>query len=133
MRLLIIITIGLSYFMIEPKGENDEKKLYGYWTFDDYKEGKVYLTKQYRFKKKKAGIDFERNGKLVKRQNIGWCVTPPITYDNYDGKWRINERSEIFMKYKYWGGEIEENWELVEVNKKNLIVKVKSRNRIEKE
>ncbi|CAN0197873.1 unnamed protein product [Discosporangium mesarthrocarpum] len=133
MRLLIIITIGLSSFIIEPQERIDEEKLHGHWTFADYKEGEVYLKKRYKFKKNKAGIEFRKNGKLVKRQNIGWCGTPPITYDNYDGKWWTNEYSEIVMKYKFWGGEIEEYWEIVEVNKGILIVKIRNGKRTEKE
>ena len=55
------------------------------------------------------GIEFRKNGTLIKRQNAGWCGTPPITYSNQEGSWKILSDTSIQISYDYWRGQVEEN------------------------
>ena len=41
---------------------------------------------------------------------MGWCGTPPISYGNYDGTWKIEDDSKLTITYEYWGGTMEEEW-----------------------
>ena len=49
------------------------------------------------------GIRFLPNGRLTERQNSGWCGTPPITTEDYDGAWQQRGDS-LYITVGYWGG-----------------------------
>lgn len=70
--------------------------------------------------KKAAGLDsnnsgliFYGHGELLQRGNAGWCGTPPITYKNYEGKWKAVRDSVINIKVEYWDGQMEYNMFIV--------------------
>ena len=72
----------------------------------------------------KRGFQFKRNGKLIVRQNIGWCGTPPISYGNDKGTWKKIGKSKIRVQYDYWGGEIIEKWEIKDIDEESMSFKV---------
>jgi hypothetical protein len=117
--LAIIIT---SFFSFTLFPFEIEEEIIGIWVDKDYKEGQSIYTKQNTFDQKAGGIEFKKDGTLTKRQNAGSCGTAPIYYKNFSGTWKKISDSRIFVRYKYWGGEIEENWLIVEINEKLLSI-----------
>ena len=97
----------------------------GIWVYSDYDDTDqtIRYEKVKSFKEDEPGIEFKANGKLIKRQNVGWCGTPPIQYGNNDGTWQKTSDSTITISYTYWGGTAEEDWQIVQVNDTKLIVK----------
>lgn len=118
----LLLTFSLSSFIVKENTIN--QSLTGIWVFENYGDKEMSYQKKADFKRDKPGIEFKENGKLVKRQNVGWCGTPPISYGNFDGTWSMKTDSIISIRYEYWGGEIEEDWKIMEVSKKDLIVKM---------
>ena len=80
------------------------------------------FKKRFKFKRKEFGYQFKKDGKLIKRQSVGWCGTPPIKLGNYNGTWVMINDSILNMKYHYWGGIKEEKWKVIYSNKKELKV-----------
>jgi hypothetical protein len=74
--------------------------------YEDNTDGKLIVC----YRKSNAlltdsgGIEFLKNSTLIERKNAGWCGTPPVTYDNYSGKWQIQNNDEIKINVAYWGG-----------------------------
>lgn len=95
----------------------------GLWVFEKYEDEHRYWKKAKRFAKDKPGLKFLANGKLIKRQNVGWCGTPPITYGNYKGTWEWTSDSVIHVTYDYWGGKAERNWRVVKLSDHSLVIK----------
>lgn len=116
----LLFLIGLTSL---SSNNEETNKLVGVWVYSKYDNQISEFVKKQDFEKDQPGIQFEAGGKLVKRQNVGWCGTPPITYGNYDGHWKINPDSSLTVKYDYWGGKIEENWEILFLSHRELNVK----------
>jgi len=115
-----VILILSPSFKIKYKDLNEE--IIGVWVYKNYNDSSSEYKKKNSFDKNEPGIKFKRNGKLIKRQNVGWCGTPPITYDNFQGTWKITSDSTLTIRYKYWDGMAEEDLLIVELNNKKLII-----------
>lgn len=96
--------------------------LIGTWVQLEYLDNGILFEKQTAFAKDKPGVTFNADGTLVKRQNAGWCGTPPISYTNNDGTWRQTSDSTVTVNYSYWGGTAEEDWLIVEVDEQEMVL-----------
>ena len=123
----IVITILLltSLFAFTERERTIAEKLIGTWVYDKYEEEAKVFNKETNFQKDNSGIQFLEDGKLLKRQNVGWCGTPPITYGNDEGTWTMSNANDsiVTIKYEYWGGKIEAEWKIIQVDKEQLKVK----------
>lgn len=52
----------------------------------------------------KYGFIFDEDGSFTERKNAGWCGTPPIYYDNFEGQWTALNDSLLDITVAYWGG-----------------------------
>ena len=93
------------------------------WVLESYEVETTVYSRQNSFDKDKPGICFLKGGKLLKRQNSGWCGTPPITYTNNEGTWELSGDSTIRIRYKFWGGTAEEEWQITSLDDKRLNIK----------
>jgi hypothetical protein len=50
------------------------------------------------------GFIFQNNGSFTERKNSGWCGTPPIAYDNFEGTWEPLSDTLLDITVAYWGG-----------------------------
>jgi hypothetical protein len=116
----LLLTCGFYSFV----RENEQKvRLIGVWVYSGSENGVVEYIKSDSFDRFKPGMEFKKNGVLIKRQNTGWCGTPPITYGDYGGMWKRTSDSTFKMRSEYWGGTTLENWRIVELNARVLKVK----------
>ena len=93
---IIILTsllIILSSFILNST--TLDEKLLGTWVYSNYENKSIQFKKKRSFQSDKPGIQFKKNGTLMKRQNSGWCGTPPISYKNYKGFWKTTSDSTI--------------------------------------
>lgn len=79
-------------------------EIIGIWVQLDYSDGIYTYQKFDAFADDRPGIEFRSDFTLIKRQNAGWCGTPPITYANFDGTWKKIADQRIELIYNYWGG-----------------------------
>lgn len=121
-RFTLIIGILFSFTSLTTY-RSTKHALIGTWIYSDYDDQAMHYEKARSFDENQPGIEFKRNGKLVKRQNEGWCGTPPITYKNFNGSWKQTSDSTLEIHYAYWGGTIEEDWLIVRIENTKLTVK----------
>jgi len=50
------------------------------------------------------GFIIEQNGTFIERKNAGWCGTPPIYRENFDGTWKELSENLLEIIVDYWGG-----------------------------
>lgn len=50
------------------------------------------------------GFIIKEDGSFIERKNAGWCGTPPISYDNFEGNWEALSDSLLDITVAYWGG-----------------------------
>ena len=67
-----------------------------------------------------GGIKFVKDGTLIERKNAGWCGTPPISYDNFSGKWQILNNDEMKIDVAFWGGMEKKIWKIIDVTRSTL-------------
>ncbi|MHB1276765.1 MAG: hypothetical protein ACYC1Q_00020 [Bacteroidia bacterium] len=122
--LSILISVLFAIGLISLRESGDIKDdLIAVWIYSDSENDVLNYKKHDKFKDDEPGIEFKKNGILKKRQNVGWCGTPPVTYRNYDGSWERTSDSTLTIKYDYWGGKAEEDWLIVEMTAENLKIK----------
>jgi len=127
-RYKIFLLLFLPLISSTSKNNITQKtQIIGSWIFiEDVANDTFFSIKKVKkLESDKPGIQFRKNGKLIKRQNSGWCGTPPIAYANYDGTWELRNKI-LTLKYSYFNGSIEEEWEIIEI--KNNILKYKLKN-----
>jgi hypothetical protein len=69
------------------------------------------------------GFSFQADKSFVERKNSGWCGTPPIAYENFDGTWSKND-SIVDISVAFWGGIEEYQWKIVALDSQYLTIEV---------
>jgi hypothetical protein len=126
MKKIFLISLSIIFVMFcfssFKSSSNKKDKLVGIWVSSEFKDGVLKLIKSTNFQKDKSGIEFKNDRSIIKRQNSGWCGTPPIHYSNYNGTWKFISDSTMTIRYDYWGGIAEEDWKIIKLDYKNLEV-----------
>ena len=123
--LKIFVFLLISFSLLSSNTPKKVKnKIIGTWAYSGSKNAVYEYSKEKDLSFSKRGFQFKRNGKLIVRQNIGWCGTPPISYGNDKGTWKKIDKSKIRVQYDYWGGEIIEKWEIKDIDEESMSFKV---------
>jgi hypothetical protein len=67
-------------------------------------DGITRLKRAEEFNPDLYGFTFHKDGSFTERKNSGWCGTPPIAYDNFEGSWNPLNDTLIDITVAYWGG-----------------------------
>lgn len=67
-------------------------------------DGISRLSRAGDFDPDRYGFTFHDDGSFTERKNSGWCGTPPIVYDNFEGTWSPLNDTLIDITVAYWGG-----------------------------
>jgi hypothetical protein len=126
MNIVIHSVLFLLFFHPTNFGKTsiEVENLIGFWETSNYNDSYIVYSKIDNFRNDGAGIQFLKDGKLLKRQNSGWCGTPPISYSNFEGTWELKDGNKVSINYKYWGGEIQETWEINYLEKNSMKIRV---------
>ncbi|MDX2430683.1 MAG: hypothetical protein QNK35_07110 [Bacteroides sp.] len=69
------------------------------------------------------GFAFHEDGLFTERKNAGWCGTPPIAYDNFEGTWEPLSDTLIDITVAYWGGTLTYQMQIVSLQGDELGIK----------
>ena len=126
MKILTYISI-LALFLIFTSFHTTESQTSDYliqkWVYEDYDSGKLIYKSNRKFIDDRPGIEFKENGELIRRQNSGWCGTPPIDYELASGTWIYISDSILVIEYKNWSGLIKDTMQIIELSKSKLTLK----------
>lgn len=125
MKYLPYLLVLFLFSFKQPNLVSFEDRILGVWIPAGH-ENKIYtFEKAEEFDQKKAGVEFKKRNKLIKRENADWCGTPPISYRNYDGIWASFKDGEtINLRYEFWGGMAETKWKITELSETSMNVTV---------
>ena len=84
------------------------------WIDPVYSDSLITYTRATQLRNDDPGITFKDDGSLIERRNAGFCGTPPISYDDYDGSWSL-EDSVISINTDFWGGTMDMEWGLMDL------------------
>jgi hypothetical protein len=105
-RLILFITflsILLSGCNKDDIKVDPDNLLLGVWSYSEYQSDAAVFARSTKFTDNHC-YRFNPDGTLTERKNAGWCGTPPISYADYDGTWRIINDTLIHVNVGYWGG-----------------------------
>jgi hypothetical protein len=99
LHILIFISCKKNELRIDP-----ENLLPGIWNYSGYQDNVSIFTRSNELIDN-HGYNFSKDGTFIERENTGWCGTPPIIYDDYDGIWSQVNDTLIKVNVGYWGGQ----------------------------
>lgn len=130
----VIITImalisGL-YSCQKEDVNNADEKIIGTWVYDTYlvdSDFEIFTAKK-ELDADRHGFVFEPGGKLVIRNIDGWCDTPQVTFQNYNGTWEYLNDSTIHISHDWWGNSsgqprMESTFHIVRLDEQQLWIK----------
>ena len=120
MKYSIVLILAIVSFGFTCSKNKLKKAIVGSWSNSGYVESSILAEKSDTLSIDSPGIQFNKDGTLIKRQNAGWCGTPPITYSNNEGNWTVLNDSTIRISYSYWRGPVEEDLWIQSVNDTKL-------------
>ncbi len=123
---MLALIMGLYSCNKEAKSNIDDA-LIGTWVYDSYhidSEFEVFTAKN-ELDPDRPGMIFKPNGKIINRTIFGWCATPPVSYENYNGSWEHLSDSTILIRYEWWGTasgqpDLERTFKIVKVDEQSL-------------
>jgi hypothetical protein len=115
---VILILISCSD---NPVNDSIPGNLEGTWVYRSYQEDVYTMEKSFNLENDNSGLVILGNGSFVERKNIGFCGTPPVVYDNYQGNWKSLSDTKLKVTVGYWGGT--ENFTMDIISVTNSVLK----------
>ncbi len=98
-------------------------EIIGVWVEEGYEDDALVLNSAAELDQNKYGFVLHEDGSFVERKNSGWCATPPISYANYDGRWRALSDSLLDIVVGYWGGSVSYQIRILGLDDKQLRIR----------
>lgn len=105
-KLILFILLVLSAAMACRKDEfkiDRDNLLIGTWINTNSVYDTVVYSRIGKFTDSYC-IRFNDDGSVLERRNAGFCGTPPITYADYNGSWKLINDTIMEVRSEYWGG-----------------------------
>lgn len=98
--------------------------LIGHWSYRQSTEGNQSTYQRVdQFIEDEYGFLLDHNNQFIERRNAGWCGTPPMVLENFEGTWE-QEENRINISVDNWNGEAHYTWEVIELNEDQLVIKL---------
>jgi len=123
--LLLLLPIFLNLTSCEGTLENNtDGPVIGTWILsEEHTDSLTVLFRSDQLDPHQYGFTFHPNGIFTERKNAGWCGTPPITYDNFEGRWWKISDNVYHIDVDYWGGRTNYRIEIISQNSFQLQIK----------
>jgi hypothetical protein len=114
--LLYVLLIFTSACRESPLIPENENQIYGVWIDESWSDNTRILKRSDEFQQDKYGFMIFSSGKFIERKNSGWCGTPPIAYENFEGEWEFEEDDILKIEVGFWGGVAEFKFRIVSIS-----------------
>lgn len=119
----LVLLISCEQDMLELADLGANAGIVGTWVEDRQQGDTLFLERSGSFDKEKYGFTLNDDGTFVERKNAGFCGTPPITYDNFEGTWEPVSDSLLDITVAYWGGVMTYQIRIVSLNGEELAIR----------
>ncbi|QTE21580.1 hypothetical protein [Polaribacter cellanae] len=119
---LTILVFAITLLSCENNQEitiDSDNLLLGVWIEPNFKNGITTFKRGNNLPKEAYGISFQKDNKFTERTS-GWCGTPPLTFFNTKGTWRLNEN---LIEVKVQSYPTNFGWKIIELTETKLVVK----------
>jgi len=118
---LLLVSCEKDSMELDALGSN--AGIVGTWVEDGQKGDTLLLQRSGAFDKEKYGFTINDDGSFIERKNSGWCGTPPIAYDNFEGSWEAVSDSLLDITVAYWGGMMTYQMRIVSLDPEELAIR----------
>ena len=121
--LLTLVMVACEKELVDTEALGENAGIIGTWVENGYEDDLTLLNRANKLDPSKYGFTIEDNGSFIERKNAGWCGTPPITYDNFEGTWEALSDSLIEITVGYWGGTLTYQMRIVSLDAEDLRIR----------
>ena len=122
--LLLVVALGsCEKEFLEADALGDNASIVGTWVETGTQEDILHLTRQEDLDPALYGFIIGEDGSFVERKNSGWCATPPITYENFEGTWKAVSDSLLEITVGYWGGSMTYQMRIISLSGNDLAIR----------
>ena len=121
--MMILISVACEKELMDSEALGTNAGIVGTWIENGYQEDLTLLNRANDLDPSKYGFIMGDDGSFVERKNAGWCGTPPITYENYEGSWAALSDSLIEITVAYWGGTMTYQMRIVSLDAEDLQIR----------
>jgi hypothetical protein len=122
--LLLLFAVTLNSCKKDDIKIDPDNLLIGSWYFADSDNEFMVYTRSASIPDNKQGYNFRGDGTLIVRDLDGWCATPPVSYANFDGTWKVLNDTLVSVERNYWGGTLSCKLDIESVTKNTLKIVV---------
>lgn len=134
MKKLLYLIIPIMMFscekdIVETDALGENAGIIGIWveeidrSLPVIEDGITRLNRSAEFDPGSYGFSIHEDGTFIERKNAGWCGTPPISYDNFEGTWEPLSDSLLDITVAYWGGTLTYQMRIVILEEDKLGIK----------
>jgi len=102
--LFLVMLVSCEENMKEADMLGANAEIIGTWVENGYEDDVKLLGRAQYLDPSKYGFTINEDGTFIEHKNAGWCATPPIFYDNFEGDWEAVSDSLLEINVGYWGG-----------------------------
>ena len=121
--LVLFLLFSCEKELLEADALGENSGIVGTWIDNGYDEDITKLKRAEKFDPSKYGFTINENGTFIEKKNAGWCGTPPISYDEFDGTWEAVSDSLLTITVGYWGGTMTYQMRIVSFDQENLEIR----------
>lgn len=121
--LAFTLLISCEENLTEADALGENAGIVGTWVEKGYVEDLLMLERTHDLDPDRYGFTINGDGTFLERKNSGWCGTPPIAYDNFEGTWEALSDSLIEVTVGYWGGVMTYQIRIVVLDQENLSIR----------
>ena len=121
MVLVLMVSCEQESMELDALGSN--ASIVGTWIEDEYQGDILFLQRNGNLDKEKYGFTIHDDGTFIEHKNAGWCGTPPISYDSFDGTWEAISDSLLDITVAYWGGMMTYQMRIVSLDAEELAIR----------
>ena len=121
--LVMSLFISCEQNLLEADALGANADIVGTWVEEGYEDDVLILNRSENLDPSKYGFTIHDDGSFIERKNAGWCATPPIYYDNFEGTWEAVSDSLLEVTVGYWGGTMTYQIRVVTLDQEYLAIR----------
>ena len=121
--LVLVLMVSCEKELMKADALGENAGIVGTWIEDGYTDDVLNLDRADKLDPSKYGFSIEDDGAFIEHKNSGWCGTPPIAYDSFDGAWEAVSDSLLEVTVGYWGGIMTYQIRIVSLDNENLSIR----------
>lgn len=121
--IVVVLLVSCEKELMDLEALGSNAGIVGTWIEDEYKGDTLYLQRSSKLDIEKYGFSIHDDGTFIEHKNAGFCGTPPITYDSFDGSWLAVSDSLLDITVAYWGGIMTYQMRIVSLDAKELAIR----------